>query len=216
GVDLAGELRLRFDIPVSIANDAQVAALAEFRRHPADDRNLILVKLGRGVGAGVILGGLLHKGDHSAAGEIGHVRVVDEGEPCRCGNRGCLETVASVPAIIRRLGADPDRHPWDALALAGLIGEEPVRRALAEAGRHLGTVLANVVAMLDVGHVVLAPELLNASDVLIEEIRTELSSRILPATADMIEIESTQLGGDLVLAGAASAVLADRLGVVLR
>ena len=216
GVDLASELRARFDIPVSIANDAQVAALAEFRRHPADRRNLLLVKLGTGVGAGVVLNGSLYKGEHSAAGEIGHVRAVDDGDVCRCGNHGCLETVASVPAILRRLGADPQHHPWDALALAGLVGEEPVRRVLSEVGRNLGSVLANVVAMLDVGHLVLAPELLNAGDVLVTEIRKELGSRILPATADLIKIEVTQLGGDLVLAGAASAVLADRLGVVLR
>ena len=216
GVDLAAELRDRFNLPVSIANDAQVAALAEFRRHQADQRNLLLVKLGTGVGAGVVLNGSLYKGEHSAAGEIGHVRVVDDGESCRCGNRGCLETVASVPAILRRLGADPQHHPWDALALSGLVGEQPVRRALAEVGRHLGVVLSNVVAMLDVGHVVLAPELLNAGDVLVEAVRSELSSRILPATADLIEIRVTQLGGDLVLAGAASAVLADRMGVVLR
>ena len=216
GVDLASELRARFDIPVSIANDAQVAALAEFRRHPADRRNLLLVKLGTGVGAGVVLNGSLYKGEHSAAGEIGHVRAVDDGDVCRCGNRGCLETVASVPAILRCLGADPQHHPWDALALAGLVGEEPVRRVLSEVGRNLGSVLSNVVAMLDVGHLVLAPELLNAGDVLVTEIRKELGSRILPATADLIKIEVTQLGGDLVLAGAASAVLADRLGVVLR
>ena len=216
GVDFANELRRRFDIPVSIANDAQVAALAEFRRRPADHRNLILVKIGTGIGAGLILNSSLYKGEHSAAGEIGHVRVVEGGETCRCGNRGCLETVASVPAILRRLGLDPLDHPWDALALAGQVGEEPIRRVLSEAGRHLGAVLANVVAMLDVGHVVLAPELLNAGDVLIEGVRKELSSRILPATAALVEIEITQLGGDLVLAGAASAVLADRLGVVLR
>ncbi len=164
----------------------------------------------------MVLNGSLHKGEHSAAGEIGHVRVVDDGERCRCGNRGCLETVASVPAIMRRLGADPQHQPWDALSLAGLYGEQPVRRALAEVGRHLGTVLSNVVAMLDVGHVVLAPDLLNAGDVLVEELRKELRSRILPATADLIEISVTQLGGDLALSGAASAVLADRLGVVLR
>jgi predicted NBD/HSP70 family sugar kinase len=215
GLDLGSELRRRFDIPVSIANDAAMAALVEYRRRPAD-RNLILVKLGRGVGAGVVINGLLHRGEHSAAGEIGHVRVRDDGEPCRCGNTGCLETVASVPAILRRLGGDPERHPWDALALAGMFGDEPVRRALSEAGRHLGVVLANVVALLDVGHVVLAPDLRNAGDTLIDEIRTELSSRILPATADLVEIEATQLGGDLVLAGAASGVLVDRLGVVLR
>jgi predicted NBD/HSP70 family sugar kinase len=215
GIDFGAELRRSYDLPVSIANDAAMAALAESRRRPAD-RNLILVKLGRGIGAGVVLGGALHRGEHSAAGEIGHVRVVDDGEPCRCGNSGCLETVASVPSILRRSGADPDRHPWDALALAGLVGEEPVRRALSEAGRKLGTVLAGVVATIDVGHVVLAPELLNASDVLVEEVRHELRSRILPATADLIEIEVSQLGADLVLSGAASAVLADQLGVVLR
>ena len=214
-LDLGSELRRRFDIPVSIANDAAMAALVEYRRRPTD-RNLILVKLGRGVGAGVVIDGTLHRGEHSAAGEIGHVRVRDDGEACRCGNRGCLETVASVPAILRHLGADPELQPWDALALAGLVGDEPVRRALAEAGRHLGMVLANVVALLDIGHVVLAPDLRNASDILIDEIRTELASRILPATADLVEIEATQLGGDLVLAGAASGVLVDRLGVVLR
>jgi predicted NBD/HSP70 family sugar kinase len=215
GLDLGSALRRQFDIPVSIANDSAMAALVEYRRRPAD-RNLILVKLGRGVGAGVVINGALHRGDHSAAGEIGHVRVRDDGEPCRCGNTGCLETVASVPAILRRLGADPERHPWDALALAGLVGDEPVRRALSEAGRHLGMVLASVVALLDIGHVVIAPDVRNAGDVLIDEIRAELSSRILPATADLVEIEATQLGGDLVLAGAASGVLVDRLGVVLR
>lgn len=215
-LDLAGELRKRFPIPVSIANDAQVAALAEFRRHPADRQNLVLVKLGRGVGAGVVVNGTLHRGDHAAAGEIGHVQVVSNGETCSCGNRGCLETVASIPAILRRLGADPERHAWDALALAGVAGEEPVRRALSEAGQHLGAVLANVVALLDVGHVVLAPELRNAGDVLVDEVRAAIRQRVLPATADLIEVEISSLGGDLVLAGAASAVLADRLGVILR
>ena len=102
------------------------------------------------------------------------------------------------------------------MTLAGLVGEEPVRSALSEAGRHLGMVLASVVAMLDVGHLVIAPELRNAGDILVDQVREELNSRILPTTADLIEIEVTQLGGDLVLAGAASAVLADRLGVVLR
>ena len=100
--------------------------------------------------------------------------------------------------------------------LAGLLGEEPVRTALADAGRHLGMALAGVVATIDVGHVVLAPELLNASDILIEAVRTELHDRILPSTVELIEIEATQLGGDLVLAGAASAVVVDRLGSVLR
>lgn len=214
GLDLGTELRSRFDIPVSIANDAAMAALAEFRRHPSD-RNVILIKLGRGVGAGVVLSGELFMGQHSAAGEVGHVRVLDDGERCRCGNAGCLETVASVPAILRRL--DPHRQlPWDAVALSGMFGEEAVRATIAEAGRYLATVLAGVVATIDVGHVVLATELLNSSDVLVNAVRQELRDRILPSSANLIDIEATQLGSYLVLAGAASAVVVDRLGAVLR
>lgn len=216
GVDLGRDLERRFGVPVSIANDAQAAALAEFRRHPAERQNLILVKIGRGVGAGLVIDSTLHRGDHSAAGEIGHVQVIPNGDPCTCGNRGCLETVVSVPAILRRLGADPARHPWDALALAGVAGEQPVRRALTEAGRHLGSVLASVVAMLDVGHVVLALELRNAGEIFSEEVRTEIHRRLLPATSDLVAVETTGLGADLVLSGAASVVLAERLGVVLR
>lgn len=215
GLDLGTELRSRFDFPVSIANDASMAALAEFRRHPTD-RNLILIKLGNGVGSGLVLNGSVYRGQHSAAGEIGHVRLGEGGLPCRCGHSGCLETVASIPAILRRLGADPETTEWDALSLAGTFGEAAVREALVEAGRAIGMALATVVATLDVAHVVLAPELLNGSDILVEAVREELSSRILPSTAEMVDVEATQLGGDLVLSGAASAVLVDRLGAVLR
>jgi glucokinase len=123
--------------------------------------------------------------------------------------------VAGIPAILNALGADPERDPWDALALAGLFGEEAVRSVLVEAGRAVGSALAGVVATLDVGHVILAPELRNASDVLIEAARSELSSRILASTSAFVEVEATQLGGDLVLAGAASAVVVDRFGAVL-
>ncbi|MGQ0848169.1 MAG: ROK family transcriptional regulator [Actinomycetota bacterium] len=216
GLDLAADLENRFGVPVSMANDAQVAALAELRRRPDHRRNLLLVKLGWGVGAGVVINGLLHRGDHAAAGEIGHLQVVPEGEPCRCGNRGCLETVASVPAILRRLGADPERHAWDAIALAGMAGDEPVQRALVEAGRHLGGVLAGAVSLLDVTTVVLASELRNAGDVLVDHVTSEIRRRALPTTAELVQVEATPLGPDLVLAGAASAVLADRLGVILR
>lgn len=215
GFDLGAELRSRFDLPVSIANDASMAALAEFRRHPTD-RNLILIKLGRGVGSGLVLNGALYRGQHSAAGEIGHVRLSDDGLPCPCGRSGCLETIASVPSILRGLGADPATDAWDALTLAGTYGENAVREALVGAGRAIGFALASVVATLDVGHLILAPEIRNAGDTLVEAVREELSERILPSTSEMVEVEATQLGGDLVLTGAASAVQVDRLGAVLR
>jgi len=215
-LDLGAAIRNSFSLPVSIANDAQLAALAEVRRHPGAADNVIVVKLGRGVGAGVVLGARLHRGDHSAAGEIGHVQVVADGLLCSCGNFGCLETVASIPAILRSVGADPDRHPWDAIALAAVAGEEPLRRALGTAGRYIGSVLAHAVALLDITHIVIAPDIRNGGDELVDEIRAELAVRVLPATSGLIEIELSPLGSDLVLAGAATAVLTDRLGVMLR
>jgi predicted NBD/HSP70 family sugar kinase len=215
-LDLGSVIASRFGLPVSIANDAQVAALAELRRHPGSGDNVMVVKLGRGVGAGIVLDSKLLRGESSAAGEIGHVQVVPDGLPCSCGNSGCLETIASIPAILRSVGADPDTYPWDALALASVVGEDPLRRALREAGYHLAGVLAHAAALLGITRIVLAPEIRNAGEELVDSVRQSLTGRVLPATAAQIEIELSSLGGDLVLAGAASAVLTDRLGVVLR
>jgi predicted NBD/HSP70 family sugar kinase len=214
-LDLGRRIRMAFDLPVSIANDAQVAALAEYQRHTGENDNVMLVKLGQGVGAGVVIGGRLHRGDHFAAGEVGHVQVVTDGPICPCGNRGCLETVASIPAILRTVGADPSRDAWDALSLAAVTGEEPLRRALRLAGSHLGAVLAHAVGLLDIRRIVISSELRNSGDDLIDEVRTSLAQRILPSTADLITVELSSLGADLVLVGAASAVVTDRLGVML-
>lgn len=214
GLDLGAELGRRFDLPVVVANDAAMAALAEFHRHP-DDRNMILLKIGHGVGAGLILNGHLYLGQHSAAGEIGHVRIAEDGVVCGCGRRGCLETIASVPAILHRMGADPDRDPWDTDVLVDRFGPAAVHSALTEAGSAVGAALAGVVATLDVGQVILAPDLKNAGDPLADAVRAELTSRTLPSTSNLFRVESTVVGDDLVLAGASTAVLLDQYGTVL-
>ena len=214
--DLGQVIASRFGLPVSIANDAQVAALAELRRHPGSGESVLVVMLGQGVGAGVVLDARLYRGENSSAGEIGHVQVLPNGLACTCGNSGCLETVASIPAIIRSVGCDPDRDPWDALALSSVVGEERIRRALQDAGNHLAGVLAHAVALLGITRIVIAPEISNAGEALVEGIKEGLTGRVLPATAELVEVEVSSLGGDLVIAGAASAVLTDRLGVMLR
>ena len=94
----------RTGLPVYVANDSQAAALAEyaFGGHGPRVANQVVIKAGKGVGAGIILGGRLYQGDGFGAGEIGHIGFVDDGAPCRCGRFGCLETVASADAIVRR------------------------------------------------------------------------------------------------------------------
>jgi predicted NBD/HSP70 family sugar kinase len=100
--------------------------------------------------------------------------------------------------------------------LSSVVGEERIRRALQDAGSHLAGVLAHAVALLGITRIVIAPEISNAGEALVQGIKEGLTGRVLPATAELVEVEVSSLGGDLVIAGAASAVLTDRLGVVLR
>lgn len=214
GVDVAGGIGSRFRLPVTIANDAAMAALAEYRRHPAE-RNLILMKLGRGVGAGLVIDGALYRGQHAAAGEIGHVRATEPGRACSCGRYGCLETVASIPSILRAGGANPDTDPWDTEALSARYGRDNVVKALRDAGTAIGAALAGVVATIDIGHVVLAPEMVGAGAEMADAVAAELSARVLPELADLIDVDATDAGSDLVLNGAAAAVYGELLGAVL-
>jgi predicted NBD/HSP70 family sugar kinase len=221
GVALRDAVSDALEVPVQVANDAHAAAVAEYgSRHVP---NLAVVKVGVGIGAGIIVNGRLFRGDRPGAGEIGHVRVVDDGVPCTCGNRGCLETVASVPSIIRTALAgseadvpDPEALPWDLGALERALGREAIRDAITAAGAHLGTVLANLVAILDVHQIALHLELAGAGELLFDAVRREVGERVLPSIASVVEFSPTSHGEDLVLAGAAAMVLGEELGVVWR
>jgi predicted NBD/HSP70 family sugar kinase len=220
GVPLQDELGARFALPIRVANDAHAAALAEFGSRPGF--NLVVVKVGVGIGAGIVVNGHLYRGDRPGAGEIGHIRVVnDDGILCTCGNVGCLETVASVPSILRRAASasgarapDDAEVAWDAGKLSRLLGREALQEALAEAGRSLGTVLAHLVAILDIHQIVIAMELEGAEQDLLDAVRAEVDARVLPSLASVVEFSSTTHGSDLVLVGAAALVLSEELGVV--
>lgn len=212
---LSEQVKARTGLPVSVGNDAHLAALAEYRSHPNAAETLLLVKIGEGIGAGLVLRGTLHNGDHFVSGEIGHVVIDPDGGVCRCGNRGCLETVAAVPAIIAAVNGESGEHEWDALALAERVGADVVRAAVWRAGSHIGSVLSGPISLLDVTHVVIASDLANASDALAESIGSEISRRIHPAMAKAVTVEVAS-SKNLVLKGAVALVLRDQLGVVLR
>ena len=177
---------------VHVANDANAAALGELSLGGPAGRSLLLVKIGQGVGAGVVIDGHLVVGDRFAAGEIGHVVVDPRGEPCACGRRGCLETALAAP-VLRRTAGTPG--------------------AAASAGRKLGVVLAPVVSALNLREVVLSGPL----DVLDEAFRRSalraVQSRTMPAVGDNVDIRLSPLGEDDVLLGAAMLVLDRELGV---
>lgn len=194
---LAALLTDRLGLPVHVANDANSAALAEYTYGGAADSMLVLT-VGQGVGAGVMVDGARVHGAADAAGELGHVTCVDDGELCACGRRGCLETVLSVPAL-RRAVDGLDREAADAV--------------LADVGRTLGRALAPVVGALNLGEVLLSgpPELLAGP--LRTAAHDTLVARTMPATAAGLHLRMASLDDDVVLAGAAVLVLGAQLGV---
>jgi predicted NBD/HSP70 family sugar kinase len=194
-LDLAARLGAGLDAPIHVANDANAAALAELSLGEHADRSLLCIKVGQGVGAGVVLDGHLVVGDRFAAGEIGHVVVDPDGEPCACGRTGCLETAIAAPRLRRR---SRDGDP---------------RAARTAAGHRLGEALAPVISTLNLREVVLSGPL----DVLDETFRSAaldaIRARTMPAVGDHVDLRFSSLGEDDVLLGAAMLVLDRELGV---
>lgn len=195
-VDLAPRLSDRFGLPVKVSNDANVAALAEYSSNGSTSQNLLVVKIGSGVGAGLVVNGQQYFGESFAAGEIGHIVVKDDGPRCRCGNRGCLEAVVSVPRLLAAIEA----------------GEAP-EHVLAGAGRFLGLALAGPVSILDIHQVVVTETGLPRQDELCRAALGALRTRTLPSLGQAVSLRPSSLGEDVILLGARALVLSHELGV---
>jgi predicted NBD/HSP70 family sugar kinase len=188
----------RFDLPVHVCNDANTAVLAEYSFGEETGTNLMVIKVGPGIGAGLLVDGRPHLGENFSAGEIGHIIVDEDGPPCRCGKRGCLESFIAVPELRS--------------ALAHAADPQQVR---AEAGQSLGVVLAAAVSILDIHEIVLA----GPSDLLDEAFREAALETIRARTlaslsrSDAVRIRHSTLGDDIVLLGAGVLVLSQELGV---
>jgi len=197
GFDLEGALHDALDVPVVVANDANAAVLAEYTFGGARD-DVMLVKVGRGVGSGLLSGGRPMIGSRFAAGEIGHVTVATDGGPvCSCGKVGCLEAWISVPSLTARLAEAAAPHD----------------EILRDAGERLGIALAPVVGALDLSEVILSgpADLLDGpfTAATVETLRT----RTLAKIHEGIRVRMTAQGEDIVLRGAAVMVLSAQLGV---
>jgi predicted NBD/HSP70 family sugar kinase len=194
---LQQQLAERFGVPVIVANDANAAALAEYSFGSADS-DMMLVKVGHGVGAGLLLDGRPLFGSRFAAGEIGHVVVgTDGGLECVCGKRGCLETWLAVPRLETALdAAHADREA-----------------VLREAGQRLGIALAPIVGALDLAEVVLSGPVHLLDGPLATATLDTLRERTMAEFHGDVALRMTTLGEDIVMRGAAAMVLSERLGV---
>jgi len=213
----------RFQIPVYLCNDSHAAAQAEYtfgqmRRSP----NLILIRIGQGIGAGIILSGRIHSGDSHGAGEIGHLTVVEGGRLCSCGNYGCLETVATPEAIVQRLRelvmTGPDAHwpaviAWNFVCQMFAAGDETVSAVIQEAGRYLGISIASLVSVLNIRRIVISGRYREFGEVFLEAVRCEVQRRALPATAAETQLVHSNLDPDIILLGVSALVLAQEMGL---
>ncbi len=223
-------LQTRYDVPVYLANDSHAAALGEYTFGPdLGSNNLIVVKVGRGTSAGIVLNGRLHYGDGSGAGEIGHVRVVSNGKLCTCGHTGCLETVASSRAIIdqaRLLFTDDhqsllhnftqniDAIDTETILQAFVEGDPAVIHIIEEVGCYLGIAVANLVGALNIQNIIIAGSLARFGQPLIDAIQEQMRRSAMSTLAVETVITPSELGQDLVMLGAASLLLSNELGVV--
>jgi len=217
----------RYGAPVWVDNDVNVLALGEWRSGVAAGHdNVVVVKIGTGVGAGIISDGHLHRGAQGSAGDVGHIQVTDDpAVVCRCGNIGCLEALAGGAALARagQAAAEDGRSPRLRAALdqRGTVTAEDVARAasfgdplamglLQDAGRRVGSMLASVVNFFNPSLVVIGGGVANSPDQFLASIRETVYRRSLPlATRDLL-VQRSSLGGLAGVIGA-SAMVVDQL-----
>lgn len=227
GYPIRERLAARFGAPVWVDNDVNVLALGEWRSGiAAGHDNVVVVKVGTGIGAGIISAGRLHRGAQGAAGDIGHIQVAGARPVvCRCGNAGCLEALAGGAALARdgreaalagrspRLAAELERSAAvtaQDVAIAASHGEAAALELLQEAGRQIGAVLASIVNFFNPSLIVVGGGVARSGDALLAAIRETVYRRSLPlATRDLL-IQRSSLGALAGVMGAA-AMVADEL-----
>jgi predicted NBD/HSP70 family sugar kinase len=180
---------------VAVENDANLGALGELRDEPQADRTLAYIKLGTGIGAGLVTDGRLFRGEGGTAGEIGHVQVDPAGVLCRCGSRGCLETVVSVPRLIAALApVTSEGLTPDGLGALVASGHPGAVRVVTDAGRTVGRVVASLVTVLNPGLVVLGGSVSPVNDLLADCIRAAVDEWATPAAASRVTVRASRRG----------------------
>jgi predicted NBD/HSP70 family sugar kinase len=196
-------------LPVVVDNDANLGALAETLQGAAQGaRSAAYVKISGGVGAGLVMDGQIFRGPDGTAGEIGHASLDEYGALCRCGNRGCLETLVRTPVLLSLL--EPTHGPD--LSVARMVamahdGDTACRRVIVDAGRQVGLAAANMCNLLNPERIVLGGELSQAADLLIEPMRDVISRHGIPSAARRVDIVPAALGSRSQVLGAVALAL---------
>jgi predicted NBD/HSP70 family sugar kinase len=202
--DVPGWFRDSFAVPVLVDNDVNIMALGEREFAWPDVDHLVFVKVATGIGSGVISGGLLQRGAQGTAGDIGHVYVARGSEvPCQCGNRGCLEALASGPAIGRAL-KEVELRAETSQDVVELVkrGNIDAIQAVRQAGRDIGEVLTTCVSLINPSAIVIGGALAQAGEHLIAGVREVVYTRSMPLATEHLQITQSKAGPDAAVLGA--------------
>jgi predicted NBD/HSP70 family sugar kinase len=212
-LDVVGLLTAACSVRCCVDNDVNIAALGAFEllRHDRDIANLAYLSVGTGIAAGIILDGHLHRGRRGVAGEIGHLPVDRDGPECECGLRGCLEAVASGPAIARHWPATATTSAAEGLLAAALDGDRDARAAVELIADHLAHAVYVLAVTFDVDCIIVGGGVADAGEPLLDAIRSGVSR--LEARSRFVA--SLELGQRIELkpAGAVGAVGAAALAM---
>jgi predicted NBD/HSP70 family sugar kinase len=199
----------RYGAPVLVDNDVNIMARGEHWLHWRDTDHLLMIKVGTGIGCGIVADGRIHRGARGAAGDIGHIRVAgSEDVVCRCGNIGCLEAIAGGQALAERLaeqGVDAARSR-DVVRLVR-SGHSGAIRMVRDAGRTLGEVLAGTVNFFNPAVIVIGGDIAEAREQLLAGVREGIFSRSLPLATRDLRIVPSRLGDRAGIIGAATMVI---------
>ncbi len=203
---LAGPLREALGLPVYLENDANAAAWGEFKSGHYDADSFVLVTLGTGIGGGIILGGKLITGVNNAAGEIGHMTIHMDGEPCGCGRNGCFESYGSASALIRHAREETGEQITEAKEVfdRAAAGEQVFVRLLDTYTTHLAVGLANLINIFGPAYICIGGGVSHAGDALLQPVREKTYGIMFAKAArQKPEIILAKLQNDAGILGAA-------------
>jgi predicted NBD/HSP70 family sugar kinase len=225
---LARLLQDRYRLPVNIMNDSQAAAIGEYvygGGYRADE-NLVVINARQGIGAGILINGRLFQGDGGGAGEIGHVVVQENGLLCRCGKRGCLETIASAHGVVQQtrrlindypdstLAVDPANISLESLQSAYLAGDPLAQKVVCDAGHYLGTAIAGLISTLNIQKFILTGDMTKFGQPWLEAICEKMRQGTLAKLAEGTSIEIGKLNNQDPMVGASALMLMEEYSLL--
>ncbi len=213
-VDIAGELKQEFDVPVYVEHDGKASALAEwwYDGYAISDTVLLNILAGQGIGAGIIENGKLYQGGHGCAGELGHTSIFYDGPKCECGNRGCLDLYCSSIVLLRNIQDGLENYPEselnnceitkDNVTKAIKNGDMLATKEVQKMGKYLSYGIVNAINTYDPNIIVIGDELsVIGGNILLETVKEQVKKRVLPSIFENLEIKLSSLD-DPILKGA--------------